>query len=173
MRTVGSTAGILLVLALTSAGCCCVSNKIGAGAATSIALPAGTTKLVNATIDKGVAHHILVVEATIQQLGIVPPGDSMTMYPDVNGLGMQPDPSTPSAAQVYKMCFNPYFQPDGSGDYPVCLFSATWWLDLDVAEAAHPGTLIGKPLIVTLNTTTAYGRVANANVSLVAHLGPK
>ncbi len=173
MRTFGWKAGILLSLALASAGCCCVSNKIAAGSATSVPLPAGTTKLVKATIDKGIAHHILVVEATIQQLGIVPPGDMMTMFPDVNGLGMQPDPSSPSAAQVYKMCFNPYFQPDGSGDYPVCLFSATWWLDLDAAEATHPGTLIGKPLLVTLNTTTSYGRVANANVSVVAHLGPK
>jgi len=173
MRHAGSSAVLMTLLVLTASGCCYMSSRVAASATTLAPLPLGPTKLLMATIDKGVSGHILVVEATMQELGIIPPGDMMTMYPDVNGLGMQPDTSSPSAAKVYKICFDPYLQQDGNGEYPVCGFSAVWWLDLDAAEAAHPGTVIDKPLVVTLNTETSYGNIANANVALVAHMTRK
>ena len=31
-----------------------------------------------------------------------------------------------------------------------CTTTGTWWLDLDTAEAAHPGMFIGKALTITL-----------------------
>jgi hypothetical protein len=30
------------------------------------------------------------------------------------------------------------------------LFTATFWVDLDAAEAASPGTVKGQPLVVTM-----------------------
>ena len=31
-----------------------------------------------------------------------------------------------------------------------CTGAGHWWLDLDAAEAASPGTFIGKPLVIQL-----------------------
>jgi hypothetical protein len=163
---------VVAALSLAVTSCCTVLNG-AAGSAVGIALPATAAPVASATIVKGTANSLLFVQATIQELGIVPPGDTMAMYPTVNGFGLQPDPSKPEASQVWKGCKNPYLTPDGSGDYPACSFTGTWWIDLDVAEAAHPGLIIGQPLVVQLNAVGFSGNVSYANVSLTAQLVKK
>ena len=165
----------IVVAALSLAGTsCCTMHNGAAGSAVGIALPAtAAAPVASATVAKGTANSLLFVDATIQELGIVPPGDTMAMFPTVNGLGFQPDLSKPEASQVWKGCRNPYLTPDGSGDYPVCGFTGIWWLDLDAAEAAHPGLIIGQPLVVRLNAVGFAGNVSYANVSLTAQLVKK
>lgn len=164
----------IIVAALSFAGTsCCTMHTGAAGSAVGIALPATAGTVASATVAKGTANNLLFVQATIQELGIVPPGDTMAMFPTVNGIGFQPDLSKPEASKVWKGCRNPYLTPDGSGDYPVCGFTGTWWLDLDTAEAAHPGVLIGQPLVIQLKAVGFAGNVSYANVSLTAQLVKK
>ena len=57
------------------------------------------------------------------------------VFPRVNGVGL--NPLDLSAAVSCAAAVD-------------CTATGTWWLDLDAAEAAHPGSFIGKPLNVDL-----------------------
>jgi hypothetical protein len=56
------------------------------------------------------------------------------VVPTVNGWGVEP------FARSVAYCTN------GLCDST----SGSWWLDLDAAEAAHPGVFIGQPLLIRL-----------------------
>jgi len=57
-----------------------------------------------------------------------------------------------------------------------CPLAGSWWLDLDAAEAAHPGVFIGKMLIVELlagNETVAPPTNPSAEVTMSVRLVKK
>ena len=101
------------------------------------------TPLVSGTIAKGKPHRVLVVEGMIAAIG---PGENAYTKPQVNGIDFEPtdDVGTGLAASVN--C--------ASTATLACTATGTWWIDLDAAEAAHPGMFYGKPLNIVLGGFT-------------------
>ena len=122
--------------------------------------------VLTAYIAKGIAHRLLAVESTIAATGnqSMPLSFSGTVH--VNGVRMEP--TDPGFVNTFG---NTDYAPEHllavcSG---LCSTNASTWLDLDAAEAAHPGTFIGKPLAIALEACSFAGDVS-ANLSLVARL---
>ena len=118
-----------------------------------IALPIGPlggvllTTAPAPTLKKGQKKKVIVVEATMTS-GIpapVAPPAVLTMLATLNGVPME---SAGAGMGVIADCGGTGMSalPPMAG----CTLSATFWLDLNQAETANPGTFIGKPLIVTL-----------------------
>jgi len=117
---------------------------------TAIPLPAGVGVLLTtpgATLKKGVHKRVVVVEATMTTGVPAPlaPSAVLTMLANLNGVVMEP---AGAGLGVVADCGGTGM----SGLPPMagCTLSATFWLDLDQAETASPGTFIGMPLTVTL-----------------------
>ena len=106
----------------------------------AVALPAGVeTVMLAGTIVRGKHGQVLTVDASV---GSVAPGEAGSFRPRVNGVAFETtdDFGTGSSASI--ICASP-------GVYG-CTGTGHWWIDLDAAEAAHPGTFIGKPLSIEL-----------------------
>ncbi len=101
-------------------------------------IPQSVTTLLTATIVKGKKKHVLMVEATLST-GSSLCSSYLYMRTEVNGVL----PMEPRGGGGH----DEVLQPCNSG--PATL-TGTWWLDLDAAEAAHPGVFIGQPLTVKL-----------------------
>lgn len=54
-----------------------------------------------------------------------------------------------------------------------CPVTIMWWLDLDVAESAHPGQIIGKPLNVKLDALDTSGVGVSVTTNMAARLEVK
>lgn len=126
--------------------------------AAPILLPAGPlagvllTTAPGATLKKGQKKRVVVVEATMISGVVGPLPMVLSMAATLNGVLMEP---LGNPWGVATDC-------GGTGMTPLpvmanCTLSATFWLDLDQAETASPGTFIGKPLIVTLMGGDAAG----------------
>ena len=100
-------------------------------------IPQAVTTLLTATIVKGKKKNVLVVEATLST-GSSSSSSYLYLRTDVNGYEIEPLDSGGSS-QFLTFC-------NGTP----CTLTAAWWLDLDAAEAAHPGIFIKQPLTVTL-----------------------
>jgi len=114
-----------------------------------IALPAGVGVLLTtpgATLKKGIKKKVIVVEATMTSGGVAVLAPMvLSMFATLNGVTMEP---TGAPLGTVTDC-------GGTGLSPLpvmfgCTLSATFWLDLDQAEAASPGTFKGMPLTVAL-----------------------
>ena len=114
-----------------------------------IPLPAGVGVLLTTagpTLAKGLTKRVLVVDATLIG-GIAPLAPFVArMVADVNGVLMEPVGSP----------LGPIMDCGGTGMSPLppmfgCTLSATFWMDLDQAEAASPGVFIKQPLTVKLS----------------------
>jgi len=94
----------------------------------------GPTPQLTTTIARGKRKRALKIDAmlTIRDLGAFIPGVS----PSVNGFG---DIIHPFARAI-----------DTCQGITACSASGSWYVDLDEAEALHPGSFIGKPLQVDL-----------------------
>lgn len=99
-------------------------------------IPVAVTSLLTATIAKGKKKYVLAVEATLSG-GSSPVANSLMLRANANGVEMEPH--SPGGNEVTHTCAS-----------ALCTLTATWWLDLDAAEAAHPGVFINMPLSVTL-----------------------
>jgi hypothetical protein len=116
-----------------------VSGKTAAAASITEQSPLGTwpmdplnDTLLTATIMRGKRHRMLFIQASLDYNGT--DGSLIGILPTVNGWGVEPF----SSAVAY--CTN-----------QLCDTAAgSWWLDLDAAEAAHPGVFVGQPLLVRL-----------------------
>jgi hypothetical protein len=70
---------------------------------------------------------------------------------------------------------------DGLGDSRIvqtgcqgfCSLSGTWWLDLDLAEQAHPGMFVNAPIDVTLTGQSLYATTQTYKMSVTATLTKK
>jgi len=93
---------------------------------------------VSATIQlaKGKAKRLLIVNVTAAtdtydgRITIAPPM--------ANGINLEPQSS---------------FAGVDCRDIDHCSAAGTWWMDLDVAEAANPGSVVGVPLTVVVNVS--------------------
>ena len=54
----------------------------------------------------------------------------------------------------------------------VCTLASQWWLDLDAAEAAHPGMFKGQPLVITVRIFS-FSATSTADISLRARMEKK
>lgn len=118
--------------------------------APSIILPAAPGVLLTtpgATLAKGKKKKVIVVEATMTS-GIPGPLPMvLTMWASLNGVAMEP---TGNPVGIMTDCGGTALSPWLGGPLFGCTLSGTFWLDLDQAEAASPGTFINMPLTVVL-----------------------
>jgi len=120
-------------------------GKIGVYASTvsaTISDPLATVLI--ATIAKGKKKRVLEVELAATLTGNVPFAGLMTMRPIVNGLQLMEPTNAGSTVTATRFCGG-----SGGGPLPVfCSQSYEFWLDLDAAQAAHPGMFIKQPLVI-------------------------
>jgi hypothetical protein len=95
-------------------------------------LGSGLPTLLTATIAKGKKKKVLAIEASlVTSSGAV---GTLELAAEVNGVA-------PEGQSVNQAC---------TAGTQHCTLVGTWWLDLDAAEAANPGTFLKQPLDVTL-----------------------
>jgi hypothetical protein len=152
-----------------------VAGKNSAAAADTLIQPYAGQSMVDiypggpvltVTLPKGRPHYILVVQAMIKAFGNTckPTCEDGKYdgYVSVNGVYAQPDDTGVSGNAIPSQLF--------SDDIPGQSFapdSGTVWLDIDSAEAAHPGAFVGNALTVTLGLWDVNGNLNDINVSLV------
>ena len=103
----------------------------------------GAATLLTATIKEGGTKSVLEVEAMLlfeRQLAPIAGPARITVRPIVNGVFMEPSKDV-TPFPLSQQC---------PADIAFCTVSGMFWLDLDVAEAIHPGKFIGKPLTIKL-----------------------
>jgi len=114
---------------------------------------------LSGVIKKGQKKRVVAVEAAMQVSTSVPSLPSLSIQ--VNGV----------AANGPTVTIDCKFTNTNR-----CPLVGSWWLDLDQAEAAHPGTFIGKPLTIQLlagNDTVAPPTNPSADVTMTALLVKK
>jgi hypothetical protein len=136
----------------------------------AIPLPPGIATLLTtpaATLAQGLKKRVLVVDATMTTGGLAPLAPFIaSMVANVNGVPMEPVGSP----------FGPIMDCGGTGMSPLppmfgCTLTASFWMDLDQAEAASPGVFIKQPLTVTLSGgNVAGGGGMPVLVSMGVHL---
>jgi hypothetical protein len=132
----------------------------------SIAYPAGTTVAAAVAVTKPRKKRLLFVDATLQVLTVAGAGETIRMYPRMNGsIGADPNSATPATDAVVKVCTSA-----AGGDYPTCSLTGTWWLDVDAYESGNPGALLDQPILVEMMLETPAGNVTSANISMRVQL---
>lgn len=95
-------------------------------------LGSGFPTLLTATIAKGKKKKVLAIEASLASgsgaLGV------LELSVEVNGVAVE----------------GPIVNQSCAVGVQHCTVVGTWWLDVDAAEAASPGTFVKQPLAVTL-----------------------
>ncbi len=111
-----------------------------------------------ATIIKGKKKNVLIIESTVTVFG----GGTDACLTEVRVNGVLAFPST----GFINVACTP---TSASGSQTL---TATYWLDIDDAEAGHPGVFYGQPLNVVVKTNTdAIGQVGS--ISVVARMEKK
>ena len=95
------------------------------------------TQLISATIQKGKKKRVLELDLTLIDTGNS--AGFIGVGPVINGLPLVMEP-TATHLQL----------ADCPGSTNRCTATGLFWLDLDAAEAAHPGVFINQPLVVEL-----------------------
>jgi hypothetical protein len=117
---------------------------------------AGT--LVQASLNKGISKRVLEVVATVFQ----PRGANRidVFTPVINGVAFM-NGSTDSSIDC----------PGSTGTS--CPVTIMWRLDLNVAESAHPGQIIGHPIKVKLEALDTSGVGISVTTNMAARLEEK
>jgi hypothetical protein len=115
----------------------------------------GGPPAVEVTIPRGKANRMLLADATMVSNEFGPTSISVGVL--VNGIPMH------SADGAVASC--------SIGEFG-CTASGHWWMDLDAAEAANPGLLIGQPLVLRFYATEETGTGA-AGLSVRAWMQKK
>ena len=124
----------------------------------AVAVPFQTdTVVLSGVIERGRTKRTLIVEAFV---GSLAPGESGLFRPRVNGVALEPTDDFGTGVSMSVIC------PDGQ--LIGCSGSAHWWLDLDAAEAAHPGEIINQPLNIEL-----IGRGGTGPIGIFASLSAR
>ena len=125
------------VVGLVLAGVVCAGAQTTSPGKNSVFVAGGfnaatsAAPILSGQILKGKKTTVLAIEAALFYLS---GARSYSMFPLVNGIITTNAPA---------MSFN------CTGSDP-CAFTGTWWLDIDAAEAAHPGLFVGQPLNIEL-----------------------
>lgn len=108
------------------------------------------------TIQKGKKNSILTVHLTASSIknGSVP----RIFSPEVNGYAIAGPSSIDGPAQ---------------SQYDNTSVSGVWWLDLDQAEASHPGEFVGKPLAILIDQLCNASGGGGFHVTAVARMSKK
>jgi hypothetical protein len=162
MRQVVTTMCVLSMMftGVSAANADATSSPGKQAAYSSVSGVAATPSEVVATsvqIEKGKKKRVLEVQIT----GFfVPSADGVVIgvRPVVNGFAFEP-----GGYLVTHGCDSAFIS---------CTVSGNFWIDLDVAEAASPGTFINQPLNVDAMVVTGSGS-ESANISLQAKLVKK
>jgi len=114
--------------------------------------------LAQLSLQKGVSGRVLEVVATVFQ----PRGSQRidVFTPLVNGVAFM-NGATDSSIDC----------PGSPGTS--CPVTLMWWLDLDSAESAHPGLIIGRPLNVKLDALDTSGIGLSVTTNMAARLEQK
>jgi len=126
-------------------GCPTLPSNARAVSATATPLAAFPGNVLAATLKKGKAKKILMVEGMLTDGPITPVvlARVLALGVDVNGLLLQPSPA-PDIFEAIEDCGA--FRADGDPD-GACTVTGNWWLDMDdPANAA----LLGVPITITL-----------------------
>jgi hypothetical protein len=117
--------------------------------------PPGDAPAAELTIPRGKAKRMLLADATMVSNEFGPTTISVGVL--VNGIPLH------SADAAVANC--------STGEF-ACTASGHWWMDLDTAEAANPGLLIGQPLVLRFYAAEATGTGA-AGLSVRAWMQKK
>jgi hypothetical protein len=137
--------------------------------ATSLPLPAASVVLLSGQIAKGKKKRVLTVQAMMTNGASAPSvlPIVLSLQPLANGVAMEPTSGGGAQGAVVDCGFS-------TPPTAACTVTGHWWLDLDAAELAHPGTFIGKPLEITLTGGTLAGGIGTpVDVTLSAKLETK
>src|SRR5262249_43510604 len=99
-------------------------------------LDLGGAPSINVQLYKGKPRTMLVVNGGVAATGFV--GGGMTIGVKTNGIAMEPTDIADDSRILQTGCQG------------FCTLTGTWWLDLDLAEKAHPGMFVNVPIDVTL-----------------------
>lgn len=116
--------------------------------------------VITATISKGKRNRVLVADVMLAGANH---GGSPTQYLlaiDVNGIRMEP--STQAAIQID--C------GESGGDAHPCVFSGTWWLDLDAAEKMNPGAFASRLLTIKVLAADVVNDGFESPTDVVTHV---
>ena len=128
-------------------------------ARSAIGLDLGVSPSITVQLYKGKRGTMLVVHGGVAVFN--PAGAWLGVGVTANGIDMEPT--------------------DGLGDSRIfqtgcqgfCNLSGTWWLDLDLAEQAHPGMFVNVPIDVTLTGQSLYATTQTYKMSVTATLMKK
>ena len=160
----GSVIGALLVVAMHVGGTVRADSTTSPGnenfhaSTKAVAVPVGSAAvLLSGVIQKGKARRVLIVEAFVGSLAA---GENGKFRPRVNGVFLEPTDDFGNGNFMGINC-------PSSATFG-CSGEAHWWLDLDAAEAAHPGAFVNQPLNVELlgDGSVPLGVVANLSARL-------
>lgn len=98
------------------------------------AFPTVPTPIAAVAIQQGKSKRVLEIAATTQVVNATP--GIGTFYVQVNGVNVEP--TNGGILALAQHCDS------------TCAISGNWWLDLDAAETANPGTIVGEELQVVL-----------------------
>lgn len=113
--------------------------------------------VVTATIEKGKKKRVLAIDTAATSTGNA--NGFLSVVPIVNGLRIAEPTNAGTAVAAVAECFS------------TCTSTSHFWLDLDAAEAAHPGVFIKQPLVVELEATWTSGNTPSLPVA--ASLGAR
>ena len=135
-RLAAATVGVAFALGVGTLPGFAASTSPGKNSAfesgTISPLGSGFPTLLTATIAKGKKKKVLAIEASLASgsgaLGV------LELSVEVNGVAVE----------------GPIVNQSCAVSVQHCTVVGTWWLDVDAAEAASPGTFVKQPLVVTL-----------------------
>ena len=141
IRVLAGGVTVLAIAALADVGNAATTSpgKTAVYASTAAAVISSPPTVLTATISKGLKKRVLEVDVSAVLTGGPVGAKLLTLIPTVNGLGILEPINVGSTVPAMEICGN---APDG------CSLSLQYWLDLDTAEADHPGLFVKQPLVI-------------------------
>jgi hypothetical protein len=127
-------------------------------ARSAIGLDLSGYRSINAQLEKGKRRTMLVVHGVVSASA---QGAILVAGVKANGIAMEPTDFAGEPTIYSTACQG------------VCSVSGTWWLDLDLAEQAHPGMFVNVPINVTLLGQTMIAGTQFYKMSVMATLMKK
>ncbi len=113
-------------------------GKIAAYASTTSAQIKDFDTILSASLKRGKRHRVVEVDFSVT-VPTAPSNGSLSGVAVVNGLTILEPSKLETTITAVETCSTPLIP---------CLLNGHFWLDLDAAEAAHPGVFMGKPIVV-------------------------
>jgi hypothetical protein len=151
--------GSLALLALPAHADVASSPARTTAARSAVGLDLGGSPSINVQLYKGKRRTMLVVHGGVAATAFV--GAGLDVGVKANGIAMEPTDSVGDSRILQTGCQG------------YCSLSGTWWLDLDLAEEAHPGMFVNVPIDVTLQGEGLFATSQTYRMSVTATLMKK